>query len=49
MTRWIKIPDPKTTRNKPSTKIDVGMLTQDVKDHPNAYQYERAKRLDVST
>ncbi|WP_218151949.1 hypothetical protein [Nitrosomonas communis] len=25
------------------------MLAQDVKDHLDAYQYERAKRLGVST
>ena len=42
VTRWIKTPDPKTTRNKPATKIDMEILAQDVKDHPYAYQYERA-------
>ena len=47
--RWIKTPDPGTTRNKPATRIDMEMLAQDVKDHPDAYQYERAKRLGVST
>jgi transposase len=47
--RWIKTPDPKTTRNKPATKIDMKMLAQDVKHYPDAYQYERAKRLGVST
>lgn len=46
--RWIKIPDPKTIRNKPATKVDMEMLAQDVKDHPDVYQYERAKRLGVS-
>ncbi|WP_218152075.1 IS630 transposase-related protein [Nitrosomonas communis] len=49
MTRWIKIPDPRTIRNKPATKIDMKMLAQDVKNYPDAYQYERAKRLGVST
>ncbi len=27
----------------------MGILAQEVKDHPDAYQYERAKRLGVST
>ena len=49
VTRWIKTPDPRTTRNKPSTRIDMEILAQDVKDHPDAYQYERAKRPGVST
>ncbi|SFL56165.1 IS630 transposase-related protein [Nitrosomonas communis] len=40
---------PRTTRNKPSTKIDMGILAQDVKNHPHAHQYERAKQLGVST
>ena len=48
VTRWIKTPDPKTTRNKPATKINMDMLAQDVKNYPDAYQYERAKRLGVS-
>ncbi|SFN19293.1 IS630 transposase-related protein [Nitrosomonas communis] len=47
--RWIKTPDPKTTRNKPATRIDRERLAQDVKNYPDAYQYERAKRLGVST
>ncbi|TYP67794.1 MULTISPECIES: IS630 transposase-related protein [Nitrosomonas] len=46
--RWIKTPDPKTTRNKPATKINMEMLAQDIKNYPDAYQYERAKRLGVS-
>ena len=46
--RWIKQPDPQRTRNKPATKIDMEALAQDVVDHPDAYQYERAKRLGVS-
>ncbi|SDW80130.1 IS630 transposase-related protein [Nitrosomonas communis] len=36
--RWIKTPDPRTTRNKPATKIDMEMLAQDVKNYPDAYQ-----------
>ncbi|SFJ07174.1 transposase [Nitrosomonas sp. Nm34] len=46
--RWIKTPDPKTTRNKPATKINMERLAQNVKNYPDAYQYERAKRLGVS-
>jgi transposase len=49
VTRWIKTPDPKTTRNKPATKIDMTMLEADVRMHPDSYQAERAKRLGVST
>jgi hypothetical protein len=46
--RWIKTPDPKTTRNKPASKIDMDILAQDVKNYPDAYQYERDKRLGIS-
>lgn len=48
VTRWIKNPVAKQTRNKPATKIDMEALAQDVIDHPDAYQYERARRLGVS-
>lgn len=48
VTRWLKNPEPQRTRNKPATKIDMEALAKDVKDHPDAYQYERAKRLGVS-
>ncbi|SFN03770.1 IS630 transposase-related protein [Nitrosomonas communis] len=43
VTRWIKTPDPKTTRNKPATRIDRERLAQDVKNYPDAYQYERVQ------
>src|SRR5262249_22442343 len=49
VTRWVKNPDPKTTRNKPATKINMEALAQDVRDYPDAYQFERAKRLKAST
>ncbi|SDW39679.1 transposase [Nitrosomonas communis] len=42
VTRWLKTPDPKTTRNKPATKINMEILAQDVKNYLDAYQYERA-------
>jgi transposase len=46
--RWINKLEPELTRNKPATKIDMKVLAQDVLDYPDAYQYERAKRLGVS-
>jgi len=48
VTRWIKTPEPKTSRNKPATKIDMDALAQDIINYPDAYQYERARRLGVS-
>lgn len=48
VTRWIKNPDAKLTRNKPATKIDMKALARDVETYPDAYQYERAKRFGVS-
>ena len=48
VTRWVKNPDPKLTRNKPATKIDMQALARDVLEYPDAYQYERAQRLGVS-
>jgi len=48
VTRWIKDPNPKLRRNKPATKIDMNALAEDVKNYPDAYQYERAKRLGVA-
>lgn len=46
--RWLKRPEPRRTRNKPATKIDRQALAQDVRDYPDAYQYERARRFRVS-
>lgn len=46
--RWTKNIDSKKTRNKPATKIDMEALKEDVETYPDAYQYERAKRLNVS-
>ena len=46
--RWLKSPEPKSGRNKPATRIDMAALAQDVRDHPDAYQYERAARFGVS-
>jgi len=46
--RWQQRIEPKTTRNKPSTKIDMEVLRKDVQDYPDRYQYERAKVFGVS-
>jgi len=47
VTRWIK-----NIHRKPQgfrrRKIDLEALRQDVRDYPDAYQFERAKRLDVT-
>ena len=48
VTRWLKKPEPQRTRYKPATKIDRIKLARDVREHPDAYQYERAKRFGVS-
>ncbi|MCB1579774.1 MAG: transposase [Rhodospirillales bacterium] len=46
--RWLKHPEPKMSRNKPATKIDMKALARDVLAHPDAYQYERERRLGVN-
>lgn len=45
--RWQKNLEPKTKRNKPSTKVDMDVLLKDVEQNPDHYQYERAKKLGV--
>jgi len=45
---WNNRIEPKTTRNKPATKIDMDKLKDDVKKYPDDFQYERAKRFNVS-
>ena len=45
--RWTKEIEPKRKRKKP-TKIKEEELLQDIEQYPDAYQYERAKRLGVS-
>ena len=49
VTRWLKKPEPCLTRNKAASKIDMVALQRDVETYPDAYQYERAERLGVST
>lgn len=46
--RWEKGFEPKTSRCKKPTKIHDDKLLQDVKDYPDAFQYERAERLNAS-
>jgi transposase len=48
VTRWLKRVDPYQTRIKPATKVDRIALAEDVRLYPDSYQFERAKRLDVS-
>ena len=46
---WSKSIEPKRKRNKPPIKIQNDLLLEDIKNYPDAYIYERAKRLGVST
>jgi len=46
--RWLKRVEPQRTRVKPATKIDRIALARDVREYPDAYQKERARRLGVS-
>ena len=46
---WSKNLEPKHGKNRPAIKIDGEALMEDVKKYPDAYNYERAQRLNVST
>ena len=46
--RWTKRLKAKRTRHKLATKINADILRKDVELYPDAYQYERAQRLNVS-
>ena len=46
--RWQQRIEPKTTRNKPATKIDMKALKKDVEVYPDRYQYEHAEKLGVT-
>jgi transposase len=48
VSRWNKNLEPKRTRNKPATKIDMEALKRDVELHPDAYHHERAIRFNVT-
>ena len=48
LTRWSKTLEPKAKREgRRRRKVDLDRLSQDVKDHPDSYQYERAARFKV--
>jgi transposase len=46
--RWTKNFEPCLARCKPTTKIDMDLLKRDVEKHPDSFQHERARRLNVS-
>ena len=46
--RWSRNIKPKRTRNKPTVKLNWEALAQDVDEHPDSYQYERAALWGVS-
>lgn len=46
--RWQNRIEPKITRNKPATKIDMAALRKDVERYPDRYQYERAQTFGVT-
>ena len=45
---WSKNLEPIEKRNTKPRRIDLDALKKDIKDHPDAYQHERAQRLGVS-
>jgi transposase len=45
--RWAKHIEPRSYKRK-KRKIDLVRLREDVRDDPDAYQYERAARFDVT-
>ena len=47
--RWTKRIEPKLTRNKPATKINMTKLEADIKNNSDSYLSERAVRLSVSS
>ena len=46
--RWQRNMTPCMTRDKPATRLDRAQLAKDVERAPDAYQWERAKRLGVA-
>ena len=48
LVRWRKEIEPKVYRRERGLKIDLEKLAQDVRDDPDAYQYERAERFGVT-
>jgi transposase len=48
LVNWLKGKIPENRRSKPATKIDMEALAVDIKEHPDGYSYERARRLGCS-
>ena len=46
--RWKKRLEPCVTRNRPAIKVNMDALEKDIEDFPDDYQWERAKRLNVT-
>ena len=46
---WSKRLEPIRTKNRPAIKIGEATLMEDIKKYPDAFNYERAQRLNVST
>jgi len=46
--RWKTRINPIYKRNKPASNIDMEALKEDVIKYPDSYQYERARRFNVS-
>ena len=46
--RWQRKIAPCMTRAKPATRLDMAQLSKDVELAPDAYQWERAKRLGIA-
>jgi transposase len=40
---WLKKLEPIKKRKRTAYKIDMEALKRDIKEHPDAYQYERAE------
>ncbi len=45
---WSKRLEAKRTKNRPAIKIERDRLMEDIKKYPDAFNYERAYRLNVS-
>ena len=45
---WTKRIEEKKERNNLAVKINMEALKADIKNHPDAYQYERAKKFGMS-
>lgn len=48
LVRWHQRLEPLMNRDKSATKVDMSVLKQDIENHPDSYQHERAEQLKVS-